>query len=570
MTVNTPKQVVAAYKKYGSLKAVARATGTGRETVRKLYQHALAEGLIDKLPVGGKTIEHIKATINGKLKVQKPKIEGRRKIRKAVPLDLNKGKVTRFLFTSAQNNTKLHENFWRNLLVLKEHYAAELHVSRFAYIKSGLGANGDKATWFNQQQRDKDRREFWFDERITPYVSDDLRQVAPGLVWRGDANILPTASRPLSRKNTINGRASGIFPHVKIALASVPGMERGAVKFNYTTGTVTQRNYIQRDAGFVADFHHCYGALLVEVTADGDWWCRQINADSEGTIYDLDICVRNGELTTGNTVEAITWGDVHVENADQEVLINNWGEGGVLDYLHPRYQFLHDTLDMYSRSHHEIDDPHALFLRYKQHKDNVRKEVVRTADFIGLADRPWVQTIIVNSNHDRALLKWLKNRTAMYDPINFQFWTRMNDRVLSKISDERDYPIVFEEAYLEVTGFSHAPKGITFLAQDDSFIICHAHGGGIECGEHGDDGQNGARGSTAGYASIGRKMNKGHDHTAGIIDGVYSAGTARVFRIGRSDYTHGPSSWSHSDIVTYKNGKRTIITTWAGKSWAPR
>lgn len=31
------------------------------------------------------------------------------------------------------------------------------------------------------------------------------------------------------------------------------------------------------------------------------------------------------------------------------------------------------------------------------------------------------------------------------------------------------------------------------------------------------------------------------------------------------DYAKGPSSWTHSHIVTYPNGQRTIITLYAGK-----
>jgi hypothetical protein len=30
------------------------------------------------------------------------------------------------------------------------------------------------------------------------------------------------------------------------------------------------------------------GALLVEVNEDGNWWATQLNADSDGTIRDLE------------------------------------------------------------------------------------------------------------------------------------------------------------------------------------------------------------------------------------------------------------------------------------------
>jgi hypothetical protein len=79
---------------------------------------------------------------------------------------------------------------------------------------------------------------------------------------------------------------------------------------------------------------------------------------------------------------------------------------------------------------------------------------------------------------------------------------------------------------------------------------------------HGHTGVNGARGSPAGYRKMDTKANTGHTHSAGITDGVYTAGVSGKLDMG---YNKGPSSWSHSHIITYPNGKRSIITTKAGK-----
>jgi hypothetical protein len=38
---------------------------------------------------------------------------------------------------------------------------------------------------------------------------------------------------------------------------------------------------------------------------------------------------------------------------------------------------------------------------------------------------------------------------------------------------------------------------------------------------------------------------------------VYQAGCSRTLN---ADYASGPSSWSHTHIVQYANGKRTLIT----------
>ena len=108
-----------------------------------------------------------------------------------------------------------------------------------------------------------------------------------------------------------------------------------------------------------------------------------------------------------------------------------------------------------------------------------------------------------------------------------------------------------------VTADNQIKSDTIFLEEDDSFIV---HG--IEQGLHGHRGPNGARGNAKGFRSIGRKVNIGHSHSAGIIDGVYVAGVSGLLDM---DYNKGPSSWSHSHILTYTNGKRTIITMKNGK-----
>jgi len=94
--------------------------------------------------------------------------------------------------------------------------------------------------------------------------------------------------------------------------------------------------------------------------------------------------------------------------------------------------------------------------------------------------------------------------------------------------------------------------------EDDSLIIA-----GIEHGLHGHLGPNGARGNPKNLRSVG-KANTGHTHSAGITEGVYTAGVFGHLDMG---YNKGLSSWSHSFILTYENGKRTICTIRDGRAW---
>jgi hypothetical protein len=45
------------------------------------------------------------------------------------------------------------------------------------------------------------------------------------------------------------------------------------------------------------------------------------------------------------------------------------------------------------------------------------------------------------------------------------------------------------------------------------------------------------------------------------------AGTSSLLRVS---YNRGPSSWSHSHVVQYPEGPRTMITMWGGRWCAPR
>lgn len=469
-----------------------------------------------------------------------------------------KGIVARYIFTCAQSNTKLFEPAWLNLLALAHHYKARICVSTFTYDTGSYGASSVKRGKASQTSRG----EPWYAPEIEEYVLDRSVQVAPGLTWCGEMNILPTAVRPLSGLEAYTGRSSAIIPHVKFALESIASHKSEGTKFNYTTGTVTQRNYIAKKEGQKASFHHGYGALLVEVDSDGEWFCRQLNADSDGTIYDLDLCAKAGRVTKGHRLEAITWGDIHVGTVLPYVEKMYWGEGGMLDVLEPKYQFMHDVLDFRSRSHHDRFDWQKRFKRFVEGREDVQKEVLKCAAFLEKTSfRDWCNTIVVSSNHDRAMEQWLREGDYRADPVNALFFLKAQARWYEALASRDTKFDVASWAMKSVITHPRCEE-VRFLHRDESFILCPEANRGIECGMHGDDGPNGARANLRAFARTGRKSNTGHSHVAGICDGAYSAGITGDFE---QEYNHGMSSWSRSAIGTYANGKRAILTSYAGK-----
>ena len=462
-----------------------------------------------------------------------------------------------FVFTSAQSNTKLHEPFFAALEAYCAERGAQLHVSRFTYNHSALGGRGAKV---GKESRDDS---VWFDPRIEPYVSDGPLEITDDLIWCGELNVLPTRINPLSSFKGYTRRASGIIPHAKMAMESIPTMKGEPPKFLYTTGAITQRNYIQKSAGQVADFHHVFGALVVEVDDRGNWWARQLNADSSGGFYDLGTYYNaDGPDPIGQFSNlrclAITHGDIHWSKVDRAVLETVFGRGGVVDQLQPWEQFFHDTIDFTARNHHNIKDPHFLHEMWLKKTDVVQEEFSEVAEFLStMAYRPWSRHFIVVSNHDQAIETWLRNGTVMLDPVNARFWHEMNaDCYIKREQGKKARPFTTAlRAHLPAEFLSRC----TFLQEDDSYRI----GGEIEAGLHGHLGPNGARGNPKNLRTVG-KANTAHTHSAGITEGIYTCGVYGKLDMG---YNKGLSSWSHSLIVTYHNGKRAILTIRDGKAW---
>jgi hypothetical protein len=84
---------------------------------------------------------------------------------------------------------------------------------------------------------------------------------------------------------------------------------------------------------------------------------------------------------------------------------------------------------------------------------------------------------------------------------------------------------------------------------------------GIQVGNHGFRGSNGARGTVRGFAKAGRKMSIGDKHSPEIDEGVYVSGVMNL----RHGYNKGLSGWAVTMTIQYPDGKRSLVTLQKGK-----
>jgi hypothetical protein len=522
-------KIIASFSKHsGNIAAVSREVGCSRSSVRR----NIAKVGIGKKPLAG-----------GKQRAEAQKA--------TLP---STGTVKRYILTAAQNNTHVHKEFWANVEAMAKHYGAEILVGTFSYNQNNFGKlavkRGTKKPYENQ---------LWYDPVLFPYIKagDKRIELAPGLTWCGNMNILPTEDNPIAGLETYGGSNSAIFPHTKIEMRSIATTPDMPPKMIYTTGAVTLMNYLQKKLGIKAEHHHRYAFLIVEVDGKGNWWVRQVAARKNGkTIQDLNVLVENGKFVSMNApVEAITWGDLHATNSQPEVVA---ASQVMLDKLRPKFQIIHDVMEGVSINRHYVKHaplPHETFHRWLRGLHRVDEELKQTRAILEQYLRPWCTTIAPDANHDaKWLASWLTKFDYRYDPANAELFLRMQNFMYQQIRAGKIPKNVNLMKFAMEQEAGLKAGAVKFLLPDESFEIKE-----VECGMHGHLGPDGAFGSPSSLAKIGKKATTAHTHSTGIYHGLYVAGTSS--KLTRDwDYTMGPSSWSHSHVVEYPNGQRAIVT----------
>jgi hypothetical protein len=452
----------------------------------------------------------------------------------------------RFLVTSAQNNTPVHAAFLSNLERYAEYIGAKIVVFPFIYNKNGF-QNGEGSD------------EIYYDPAVVKYIQtesawlNDNRKVA-AMAY----NILPTVKAPLSGMREAIGNAEAmIVPHATIAHECVPvlGAQHGrVVPMLYSTGTVTLRNYINQAAGNKANNRHNFGALVVEFNGSGQFWVRQIETNESGVFQDMrDVVDSDG--VTDSDIAVLNYGDIHAEKSDKAVAEMQWGDGNgragsisMLDYLRPRYQMAHDLLDFEALNHHNRDN-HFHMAANQISGRTVNDDMTDVSDILLTMQRDYCMTVVVRSNHDDALDRWLSD--AKYeprkDPANALTYFQLQVGAYQHLQ-KRDHFDSLPFALTLATG--NAFDAVRFLRASESFII-----GGVELGEHGHSGINGSRGSPKQFA--GNKCTTGHTHSSSIYGGCYTAGVSGKLAMGYNET--GASSWVQSSVVQYVTGFRAVV-----------
>lgn len=435
----------------------------------------------------------------------------------------------RFIVTWAQNNTDIHLDFFNNIKVYAEYINADIHVI--------AGRYRNPTSVFTDKEFD-----VWADE-VLPYLDANRHNVHKYVSIMSDIKIQPTAVNPMSGMNGLSGVNSCVYGSPRVQMEMIPVLEGNKPKIMVTTGSVTKDNYTDSKSGKKGEFHHTYGFVVVEIKDDNTFYIRQVTAnDKNGSFNDLFYNVTDKKVTVNKKIAGIILGDIHYGHHDEQVIRETHR---LLDKLKPDNVVLHDVFDGKSISHHEMKDPFVQYSKEITNENSLEREV--KIMLTGLKEfKKYKNVIIVRSNHDDFLDRWLKNEDWKKQPTSknsllYMEYSAMLLRQYAKGVVKGVIPEIINGAYPE----------FKTLGRSDSYKIKN-----WEVGQHGDVASNGSRGSLNNFRTLNTKIVVGHYHAPGRKDGAISVGTSTKLRVG---YNIGASSWLQSHVIIHDDSRAQHI-----------
>lgn len=476
---------------------------------------------------------------------------------RVAPIKNYKGRT--FILTGAQNDTDIDIVLWENLKAYAEHLGADIVVGPWTYETSWWDENNPASRSYHSE--------------LEEYLCFGQMEIGEEFIFAGEMNTLPTATRPIGDLTTYSKGRWAVFPHPRLQLISMPAIDPGDQGFQImTTGAVTKPQVIPRKAGIKSIDNHTMGATIVEFDSDGDIFARQITASPEDSSFqDLDTLVRNGRVYTGQSVEVLTVADMHSAKMGSKNALSTFGfdyktgkkqKCNLIDELRPKLVVAHDIHDHESRNHHHREDvSHNYEMAYRG-RESVEEEVQRSSKILDCLMDKDVNVLVVESNHDKALERYIREGRYRQDGINMMYGLKLDQAYhkwvehLSDALDAEKDPGSFSLLEWAIRDMNPRLNRVTWSHDNGSYIV-----NGVQLGWHGDRGVNGTRGSLYGFSRMGHKITFGHTHTPGIMDGAMCGGVMELSH----GYNKGPSAWCVTHVIQYPNGSRCLVTMQKGK-----
>ncbi len=440
--------------------------------------------------------------------------------------------VKKYVITTAQKGVSPNRKFMENLELYCDKNNAELIIlpTNGKYATSRRNADGDEEEvlhkYFNK-----------FNVISNNYKLNDNLEIKHFPVKAQQIDPITGWGR------FVQYDTSGIFASPKQRLKCFANAN-SEPKILMSTGAITKPNYKDNNWGTKALLDHVYGALIVEVKDDKEFHYRQLRANSRGAFIDLAKRYENGKVKK-ERAEALVLGDIHSYELNKDVMDVTYK---MIKELNPKHIMIHDLFNGTSVSHHEKDN---ILIRAKHAANNqndLSDELRYCGEILdGLKKNSNAKIVVVKSNHDDFLNRYLQDGRFAKDPIN----VKLASELLVDYLNDKD---IIEEGIKKTYGKIH---GVKFLKIDESYKIL-----GYQLGSHGDKGGNGSRGSIKQSEAANGKSIDAHTHSPELLRYAVKVGCSCNLD---QEYAKGPSSWLHTHGALYSHGQPQLLNIINGK-----
>lgn len=452
------------------------------------------------------------------------------------------GKAKTLLIVAAQNATPVHKDWWRVINVIADERGAEIVVLPIRY-------KNPTSSWTGSQKN----AEHWVEE-VRPYLCSERVTLNENLMLLGDIKIQPTAADPLTGFESVSRASSAVVAHTKIQTRTIATPQNRMAKILMTSGACTVQNYSDTRAGRVGEFHHSLSCVLVELVSGKRFHMRRIHFDERSksatdaargeryTVKGPEIAPRALGLITG---------DWHDPFTSPGVIKATFGAGGMVEAMRPESIVYHDSTDGYAVNPHHAKNPFNRIAKYENDADSARDQLESLRQFLISHTVKDTQNVVVTSNHDDFLSRYIVNADWREDPANAEWYLETALHMVRNTRLDKARGTVYPNAFTWWMRRFEIPQ-TRILDEDESFMLAS-----YECGMHGNRGPNGARGSIRNLRRIGVKSITGHVHSPGEDEGATQVGSMFNSAIG-AEYRKGPSSWLQANCFVNDDGKRQL------------
>lgn len=355
-----------------------------------------------------------------------------------------------------------------------------------------------------------------------------------------NAGITANNKNPLnSLKELGHKEYSTIVASTKQCMEMIPSINRGKTHLIYLTGTCSKPIYNKNITGTINSNNNKLGGLVIEIKDNKIFYIRNIEWIN-GYFVDLNKAYYKDKVENIEA-EALVAGDFHLSGDEDPKALELLKME--IKLLQAKRLVIHDFCSHNTINHHEQDNWIKMAkLTNKFH--SLQDEHKYTAKIFNdwSKDLLNVDFIVVKSNHDRWLHKYLGNRSLwIKDNCNAFYAHTLCGYALQGLDP-------FE---MTMRTFLNPKLKIQFLQSGETYKIADT-----ELSLHGDIGNNGGHSTLRGIELSSGKCIIGHSHQPRVGFYGIQVGTNTKMDLG---YNIGGSSWHNGNATLFKDGHKQLL-----------